>query len=646
MAFDPDKYLAQYSGPSGGFDPDAYLSQKETYVDPIPSIPGIVGNLAAGAIRGAGSIGATLIRPFETAEENEQRRANIDYGLREMGADPDSFAYGTGKFGAEVAGTLGVGGVLAKPLQTIAPRAAQALETWGMLGPRAQGTGKIADAALRVGGGAVTGATAAGVVDPSHIGTSAAIGAAVPFAAPFAGKLADALVQKGQQLARGAQGQAIDYLRKVFPDNWQEVVSRLKDLRGFLPGEQPTAGMAAVSGDTPIVALKALQEGAESRIPQPFAEIQQMNQSARVAPLEEMAHVGRRYPGEAMSEAEALRAQVTDPLYRIAGENRIPLDERVAAILRGEEAAQALRKGETSFQQAQMNAVGGGATPPIGKIRGAKTDTTPVVSEYRSPWELPPIGETSTFMPDLGSRSVNELQRVKNSLTKQIDALSSATDSEGKLKLAQLIEARTQLNEAMRQSGNYALASDIFKNYSAPQNRAQVSEVLLNALRAPTGNERISAFLSAMKNAPQTVKKAGGPRFKDFEQVYTPDQMQKVIRPLERSISREAEYAALQAPQSSLPKLEGALSGLEHITPPIFMPIVTAARTLAKRLGADTDEAAQLVIDRAMTDPRELAKLIEATPPTQRSAVMNGIRKLAASRQTGAVVGATAEAMQ
>lgn len=643
MAFDPDKYLAQYSGPSGGFDPDAYLSQKETYVDPIPSIPGIVGNLAAGAIRGAGSIGATLIRPFETAEENEQRRANIDYGLREMGADPDSFAYGTGKFGAEVAGTLGVGGVLAKPLQTIAPRAAQALETWGMLGPRAQGTGKIADAALRVGGGAVTGATAAGVVDPSHIGTGAAIGAAVPFAAPFAGKLADALVQKGQQLAGGAQGQAIDYLRKVFPDNWQEVVSRLKDLRGFLPGEQPTAGMAAVSGDTPIVALKALQEGAESRIPQPFAEIQQMNQSARVAPLEEMAHVGRRYPGEAMSEAEALRAQVTDPLYRIAGENRIPLDERVAAILRGEEAAQALRKGETSFQQAQMNAVGGGHTVPTGEI-------VPEVAERLHPSEQLVrdlgIAPNTPFMPDLGSRSVNELQRVKNSLTKQIDALSSATDSEGKLKLAQLIEARTQLNEAMRQSGNYALASDIFKNYSAPQNRAQVSEVLLNALRAPTGNERISAFLSAMKNAPQTVKKAGGPRFKDFEQVYTPDQMQKVIRPLERSISREAEYAALQAPQSSLPKLEGALSGLEHITPPIFMPIVTAARTLAKRLGADTDEAAQLVIDRATTDPRELAKLIEATPPTQRSAVMNGIRKLAASRQTGAVVGATAEAMQ
>lgn len=33
-----------------------------------------IGNVLAGAVRGAGSIGATLMRPFDTAIENEQRK--------------------------------------------------------------------------------------------------------------------------------------------------------------------------------------------------------------------------------------------------------------------------------------------------------------------------------------------------------------------------------------------------------------------------------------------------------------------------------------------------------------------------------------------------------------------------------------------
>ena len=39
-------------------------------------------NLAAGALRGAGSIGATALRPFESAEENEQRRLAMDLALQ------------------------------------------------------------------------------------------------------------------------------------------------------------------------------------------------------------------------------------------------------------------------------------------------------------------------------------------------------------------------------------------------------------------------------------------------------------------------------------------------------------------------------------------------------------------------------------
>lgn len=63
--FDPDAYLA--AKPSAAFDPDAYLSSKPSTQPAKPQttlmqdIKQGVGDVVAGGIRGAGSIGATLL---------------------------------------------------------------------------------------------------------------------------------------------------------------------------------------------------------------------------------------------------------------------------------------------------------------------------------------------------------------------------------------------------------------------------------------------------------------------------------------------------------------------------------------------------------------------------------------------------------
>jgi hypothetical protein len=100
---------------------------------------GLLGNLAAGAVRGAGSIGATILTPVDAAAralgvQNDfigrtDRREAMDGGLREMGADTDSLAFKGGKLGAEIAGTAGVGGALANGVRVLgATRAAAGLE--------------------------------------------------------------------------------------------------------------------------------------------------------------------------------------------------------------------------------------------------------------------------------------------------------------------------------------------------------------------------------------------------------------------------------------------------------------------------------------------------------------------------------------
>jgi hypothetical protein len=167
------------------------------------------GDFLAGGVRGAGSIGATILAPVDMAKDaldgkglslqsNRQRRADMDGALGQLGADTDSMAYGVGKLGGEIAGTAGIGGVLAKPLQALAASrygagiepllegGARALQTGGFrVGPLA---GTSAAIPARIIGGAATGGAAAGLVNPEDAPLGAVIGGTLPVAAQFAGK--------------------------------------------------------------------------------------------------------------------------------------------------------------------------------------------------------------------------------------------------------------------------------------------------------------------------------------------------------------------------------------------------------------------------------------------------------------------------
>ncbi len=174
-----------------------------------------VGNAAAGAVRGAGSIGATLLYPIDKAMDmlksdrqtgpsrNEERRQAMDSALQTMGAEPDSWVYKGGKLAGEIAGTAGAGGALAQPLRALAATrygagiepllqaGATALESGGFRAGEMAGT-RLAPL-LRIGAGAAVGGASAGMVDPSTAGMGALIGGAMPVAAQAAGAVGNKL---------------------------------------------------------------------------------------------------------------------------------------------------------------------------------------------------------------------------------------------------------------------------------------------------------------------------------------------------------------------------------------------------------------------------------------------------------------------
>lgn len=108
-------------------------------------------------------------------------------------AEANPLTNSAGKLGTDFIVTAPVGGIVAKGITKVAPylgpiapyvqRLAAATESGGMsLGGPASITkyGKVADTALRAGGGAINGAATSAVVDPDSAGVGAAIGAAAP----------------------------------------------------------------------------------------------------------------------------------------------------------------------------------------------------------------------------------------------------------------------------------------------------------------------------------------------------------------------------------------------------------------------------------------------------------------------------------
>ena len=194
-----------------------------------------LGNIGAGAVRGAGSIGATLLMPVDAAARainngkpvsvggidiaGHDRRSAMDSGLEHAGAQPDSLLYQGGKLAGEIAGTAGAGGVLGNGLLRAAPalarvgiaaptvvNAANALTTSGFRAGAATGAAKLG---LRVAGGAATGAASAGLVDPKNSGVGAVIGGALPVAAQVAGKVGGAIRNSATGAAVGEEVAAL-----------------------------------------------------------------------------------------------------------------------------------------------------------------------------------------------------------------------------------------------------------------------------------------------------------------------------------------------------------------------------------------------------------------------------------------------------
>ena len=421
----------------------------------------------------------------------------------------------------------------------------------------------------------------------------------------------------------GERGQVVKWLNQIFPDakSKQQAIAELNNLSAIVPGEKVTSGLASVSGKQPIPALKSIEERARKSVEQSptFSAYDIASEEARVNPIESIAFPGRRFfnpeTGKVEpSELEALRSKVTDPLYALADKDKVQISKQLENVISSAQTAPLTSKAEGSFEQMMANK---GLTPKPSEVQVEP-------AKKMVPWSGG-IPSNEPFVPQNPIRSIQELQRVKDEFSKKINEISQAIDNPTVTLRNQLIDARNILNNAMKsQSGSYAVANQIFKNYSAPQNRADVAEELLKALRSSSGKERASSFLSAMEEAPRTLKRSGLPMFSDIRQVMTPEQV-GMLSNVSKSLSRQEAYKGLQAP--NLPQMKSPSEEVLDVIPSIISRPIAFIKKALSKAGAQTDSAAQKLLNEAATDPKKMAALLSELTPSERLESINWLRQ-------------------
>lgn len=214
------------------------------------------GNVMLGGQRllgkGLSAIGAKDTGAFlqeDAAQRLAQSQANVAPFKQEF-----PFLAGAGELGAEIIGTLPVGGAIAAPLKAIPAAAplAQAIRTGGF---------SKGNLATRAAGGATLGGASSAIINPDEAATGAMIGAAVPLVGAAAGPALGYIGGKIANLRTMPQNRAANLAQQAAGVDLKEVVNALRNA-------PPDVGVAQVLAKFQNPALQALVKDSLESTPQ------------------------------------------------------------------------------------------------------------------------------------------------------------------------------------------------------------------------------------------------------------------------------------------------------------------------------------------------------------------------------------------
>lgn len=429
--------------------------------------------LAGGPLRAVTGIGNTILRgkawledqlydamnngrssepsPFGTAQR--ERMALQDQFFAEH-FNPASVAFKAGQIGTEVAGTSGVGPVLAAPIRALgggsrtATALANAIESGGMR-TGVRGLNRAADLGVRSAGGAITGGASVALVDPANAEVGAALGASLPVATRGVNL---ALTGAGQ-LARtvrpapGMSGSDVRAARNVASMAGAESLDDIAGLSAALRQQGPRIipGAQTVPEVVQVPGVSQLQRSVRAVAPDRFvardaeqelARREVLERIAPVGPFQEVAEqVGSNITGYAIPAERVARQRVSELFDAIPSQEatmHLPLQRMQDAQTRFVGPG-SFGKGEASVEQAIRTATDVGMD---------QATLSPRVVPFNQIQALrSSIGEAITEARMYGrNQAAAALTQMKNAIDDKVAEVAAGTRQPGEVFTPQAID--------------------------------------------------------------------------------------------------------------------------------------------------------------------------------------------------------------
>jgi len=534
----------------------------------------------------------------------------------------------------------------------------------------------IAEGAKAIGKNALSGAQTGSILgflsdngDPiAPMVTGAAMNVAVPgviAGLTGAGKIA-------RNIAGPMEGRVGRLFNDVAGDQRQAVIDAMLNAKSRVPGERLTAGQAALEGGSPQ--FSALQEIINAKAPEkyldPIAGIGARNEAARGALLD-------RFAGDVNSLGlqRVLRNAETKPIRDAALANAnlagVKAPELQGRLSGQQEAVVSALQDTGKFQSFGAQSANRAAQGKPGFIsnadraaeaKSAVADTAEILANRKAqagltqyqldslaahghyPLETKPISNAiDALINNPENKGISLNAKVLGAVKDKIDSLANAdgvidsrtlynirkteigdivenltkdADASTKRRAAGLLTSiKDDIDKAIEGAGGTGW-SDYLKRYSelsGPIDNARSGAAIRNALSDSLGTvERPKAFASAVKNPKNPVTNA---------------QQQSAIDAVTESLVRDEKYA-----QSARAGMKSASERINIDTPKIgsagiLNPKINATRAVINAISGHATNKTLGEMAKYMDNPQEVARLMQAATPAQRSAIVDALIK-------------------
>ena len=524
---------------------------------------------------------------------------------------------GTGELGAEIIGTLPVGGAIAAPLRAIPAAAplAQAIRTGGFSTGRTVqgGAARAADLGIRAAGGATLGGASSAIINPDEAATGAMIGGAVPVVAPVLNRLVQTGVSKIADIRQMPNQLAAKIARDSLgtPEQVAAAKTALQEAQASgldLTAQQALARSGLVAPSAQATMERAIK-GAQPKGARPTADtrmsIEVAQEAARKSTLNAVT--------PDLTEAINTRRIMSQPLYKAADNAVVPIDTDLVDVIS--------RMPSGTLSSAAKLAKMEGRPFIMGKTSAPRMEPTGVLDASGNPLMREIPGEVAEITGE-------SLHYIKRSLA---DIAYGPTATTGIGRDTQMA-ARGLLNDFVNvfetKVPAYGQARRTFSDLSAPVNQAQVLREMVSVLEKPGGGERIQPFLNVLGRGEEAMLKRaggrGGARFESLSEVLTPDQIAKVrevAKQLETESAIGTQITAGQQRASDLIKEEL----VNHRIPNPLNSLISVANRVLEQIGAKVGKQTVAKLAESSLSAKTFDELLATLPAKERSILLKAM---------------------